>query len=111
MKNALFTVSAILLTAMPALAQDQKSARICIPSLDIRSSGVADDEKTITFTMLNGDRWRNDLASRCTGLRFTDFSWVQQGEEICENQHTLRVPRSIGGVCTLGKFTQLPKRS
>jgi hypothetical protein len=112
MKFVPFVIAAAILGATAAQAQEQKQdakpPRVCIRSSDIQNSQPADDEKSITFTMRNGDRWRNDLRARCSGLRFNGFSWVLHSDEICDGQQTLRVIQS-GGICMIGKFTKLPK--
>ena len=112
MKFIPFAIAAAILGTATAQAQDQKqdakAPRVCIRSSDIQSSQPADDEKSITFTMRNGDKWRNDLRGRCSGLRFNGFAWVLHTDDICDNQQTLRVLQS-GSICMIGKFTQLPK--
>lgn len=112
MKFVPFVIAAAILGATAAQAQDQKQdpkpPRTCIRSSDIRSSQPADDEKSITFSMRNGDQWRNDLHGRCSGLRFSGFAWVLHSDEICDDQQTLRVLQS-GSICMIGKFIKAPK--
>jgi hypothetical protein len=108
MKLVSFAIAATILGATAAQAQEPKPARTCIRSSDIQNSQPANDEKSITFTMRNGDVWRNDLHGRCSGLRFTGFAWVLHSDQICDDQQTLRVLQS-GNICTIGKFTKLPK--
>ena len=112
MKFVSFAIAATILGAAAAQAQDQKQdakpPRVCIRSSDIQNSQPANDEKSITFTMRNGDKWRNDLRGRCSGLRFNGFAWVLHSDEICDSQQTLRVLQT-GSICMIGKFTQLPK--
>jgi len=112
MKFVSFAIAATLLGGAAAQAQDQKAdakaPRVCIRSSDIQNSQPANDEKSITFTMRNGDKWRNDLRGRCSGLRFNGFAWVLHSDDICDNQQTLRVLQT-GSICMIGKFTQLPK--
>ena len=98
-------VLAPLLLAAPALAQ---GAPVCIEAYNIRSSQPSRDEKSITFVMNNGERWRNDLSRRCSGINFNGFIWTLHSDRICDNQESLRVPQT-DSICTLGKFTQLPK--
>jgi hypothetical protein len=112
MKFVPFVIAAAILGAAAAQAQAQKAdakpPRTCIRSSDIQNSQPANDEKSITFTMRNGDVWRNDLHGRCSGLRFNGFAWVLHSDEICDNQQTLRVLQS-GSICMIGKFTKVPK--
>jgi hypothetical protein len=112
MKFVSFAIVTAILGATAAQAQDPKQdpkpPRTCIRSSDIQNSQPANDEKSITFTMRNGDQWRNDLRARCSGLRFNGFSWVLHSDDICDGQQTLRVIQS-GSICMIGKFTKLPK--
>ena len=108
MKFIPFAIAAAILGAATAQAQDAKPPRTCIRSSDIQSSQPANDEKSITFTMRNGDVWRNDLQGRCSGLRFNGFAWVLHSDQICDGQQSLRVLQS-GSICVIGKFTKVPK--
>ena len=100
---ALFVV-----VAVPALAQDKKPA--CIRTSQISSSHPTDDERAILFTMRNGDVWRNDLRSRCMGLRFEGIIWtLNGGDRVCSNQQTFQLLESHS-ICALGNFTLLPKK-
>ncbi|HEY4076695.1 MAG TPA: hypothetical protein VGM26_07150 [Rhizomicrobium sp.] len=108
MKFVSFAIAATILSAAAARAQDPKPPRVCIRVSDIQNSQPANDEKSITFTMRNGDKWRNDLRGRCSGLRFNGFSWVLHSDDICDGQETLRVLQT-GSICMIGKFTKLPK--
>jgi hypothetical protein len=105
MKAKICLVLASLMLAAPALAQTKPA---CIEAHNIRSSEPSRDEKSITFVMNNGERWRNDLSRRCTGINFNGFVWVLHTDRVCDNRETVRVPQT-GSICTLGKFTRLPK--
>jgi hypothetical protein len=107
MKTKICSILALLVLAAPAFAQEATKP-VCIDAHNIRRSQPARDEKSITFVMNNGERWRNDLSRRCTGISFNGFIWTLHTDRVCDNQETLRVPQT-GGICTLGKFTQLPK--
>lgn len=97
--------SAVLASA--ALAQEP-AARTCLRNQDIQSSTPARDEKSITFTMRNGEKWRGDLGRRCFGIRFSGFIWEILGDgQVCERMQTLKV-REGGPVCVLGSLTRLP---
>jgi hypothetical protein len=108
MKTAVFVAVAALAATSPAFAQD-KPKPVCLHTSEMAGSQPSKDEKSITFRMRNGDVWRNDLRSRCSGIGFGGFSWVLSGDDrVCEDQQTLRVLNS-GSICVLGKFTKLPK--
>ena len=108
-----YLLAAALLAASAALtsvaqAQEPAPARTCLRTQDIQSSTPARDEKSITFTMRNGDKWRGDLGTRCFGIRFSGFAWeVFADGQVCEKTQTLKV-REGGPVCVLGSLTRLP---
>ena len=105
MKTKICLALVPLILAAPAFAQDRP---VCIEAHNIRSSQPSRDEKSIIFVMNNGERWRNDLSRRCTGISFNGFSWTLHTDRVCDNRETLRVPQT-GSICILGKFTPLPK--
>jgi hypothetical protein len=99
---------ALLALGVPAFGQPPPK-RVCIYTHDIKNSEPSKDERSITFVMRNGERWRNDLMGRCTGLKYDGFTWVlRDGDQVCDNSQTLTV-NTTGNVCMPGKFTQLPK--
>jgi len=103
---ALLAVSSATLT--PAAWAQKPATRTCLRNQDIQSSTPARDEKSITFTMRNGDKWRGDLGTRCFGIRFSGFIWEILGDgQVCEKMQTLKV-REGGPVCVLGSLTRLP---
>lgn len=106
MKTKICSLLCLLVLAAPAFGQNARPT--CIEVHNIRNSQPSRDEKSITFVMNNGERWRNDLSRRCTGISFNGFVWTLHTDRVCDNQETLRVPQT-GGICMLGKFTQLPK--
>jgi hypothetical protein len=113
MKTIASTILALLILGAPALGADAQKPtdvkqRVCLYTHDIRNTEPSRDDKSLTFVMNNGDRWRNDLQGPCTGLKYNGFTWVLRGDDrVCDNMQTLRV-NTTGGICVLGKFTQLP---
>lgn len=101
-----------MLLAAPAMAQTPPDTpqRICLRTLDIGNSRAANDEKSITFTMRNGDRYSAELkGGRCSGISFNGFAWdIQSDGKVCENMQTLKVLQG-GPICVLGKITPLPR--
>ena len=92
----------------PAFGQPAQK-RVCLYAHEIRNSQPSKDEKSITFVMNNGDRWRNDLLGHCNGIKYDGFTWVLHGDDqVCDNSQTLTVNINHT-ICMLGKFTQLPK--
>ncbi|OJT96215.1 MAG: hypothetical protein BGN82_05095 [Alphaproteobacteria bacterium 65-7] len=104
---ALLAAPSVALAQQPA-AQQPAPDRACLRNQEIQSSMPAKDEKSITFTMRNGDKWRGDLGSRCAGIRFSGFVWeIMSDGQICARSQTLRV-REGGPVCVLRSLTKLP---
>tara|TARA_R100001244_G_scaffold6593_31_gene8337 strand:- start:25272 stop:25685 length:414 start_codon:yes stop_codon:yes gene_type:complete len=86
----------------------------CIMRSSIRSTDVIDD-RTIDFKMNNGDIYRNNLPSKCSGLGFEEaFSYRTSTNRLC-NVDIIRVlDQTAGrldtrGACGLGKFQQIEK--
>ena len=107
MKTITCSAIVLLMLGAPALGADAQK-RVCLYTRDIRSSEPSQDEKSITFVMNNGDRWRNDLPARCVGAKYNGFTWVLRGsDQVCDNMQTMTV-NTTHNVCVLGKFTPLP---
>ena len=86
----------------------------CVMRSHIRSTDVIDDQ-TIDFKMINGDIYRNNLPSRCSGLGFEEaFSYKTSTNRLC-NVDIIRVLTQTGGrldtrgACGLGKFQKIEK--
>lgn len=108
MKTIICSALALLALGAPAFGQPPQK-QVCLHTHNINSSEPSKDERSITFVMKNGERWRNDLQGRCSGLKYDGFSWVLRGgDEVCDNSQSLTV-NTTGNVCMLGKFTPLPK--
>lgn len=88
----------------------------CIPRSHIRSTSVIDGQ-TIDFIMNNGDIYRNNLPSKCSGLAFEKaFSYRTSINQLCSvdiirvlNQTAGRI--ETGAACGLGKFQKIEKIS
>ena len=86
----------------------------CVLRSNIRSTDVFDDQ-TIDFVMRNGDIYRNNLPSKCSGLGFEEaFSYKTSTNRLC-NVDIIRVLDTTAGrldtrgACGLGKFQQIEK--
>jgi len=86
----------------------------CVMRSHIRSTDVIDDQ-TIDFKMINGDIYRNNLPSKCSGLNFEEaFSYKTSTNRLC-NVDIIHVLTQTGGqldtrgACGLGKFQQIEK--
>ena len=86
----------------------------CVLRSNIRSTDVFDDQ-TIDFVMRNGDIYRNNLPSKCSGLGFEEaFSYKTSTNRRC-NVDIIRVLDTTAGrldtrgACGLGKFQQIEK--
>ena len=86
----------------------------CVLRSNIRSTDVIDDQ-TIDFVMRNGDIYRNNLPSKCSGLGFEEaFSYKTSTNRLC-NVDIIRVLDTTAGrldtrgACGLGKFQQIEK--
>jgi hypothetical protein len=99
--------AALLLTGVFAATAASAAPNKCVRIRDIQSA-KSDDGKILTFTMKDGTVLYNHLQGTCSQLKFNGFVWVVHGgEEVCENQQSLRVLQS-GQVCVLGKFGAPP---
>ena len=88
--------------------------KTCVLRSNIRSTDVIDDQ-TIDFVMRNGDIYRNNLPSKCSGLGFEEaFSYKTSTNRLC-NVDIIRVLDTTAGrldtrgACGLGKFQQIEK--
>ena len=88
--------------------------KTCVLRSNIRSTDVFDDQ-TIDFVMRNGDIYRNNLPSKCSGLGFEEaFSYKTSINRLC-NVDIIRVLDTTAGrldtrgACGLGKFQQIEK--
>ena len=88
--------------------------KTCVLRSNIRSTDVFDDQ-TIDFVMRNGDIYRNNLPSKCSGLGFEEaFSYKTSTNRLC-NVDIIRVLDTTAGrldtrgACGLGKFQQIEK--
>jgi len=86
----------------------------CITRSNISSTKVIDSQ-TIDFKMRNGDIYRNNLPSKCSGLAFEEaFSYKTSTNQLC-NVDIIHVLSQTGGrietrdACGLGKFQQIEK--
>ena len=99
--------AALLLAGVFAATAASAAPSKCVAIRDIQSV-KSDDGKILTFTMKNGQVLYNHLQGTCSQLKFNGFEWViHGGQEVCENQQSLRVLQS-GQVCVLGKFGAPP---
>ncbi|WP_417621073.1 hypothetical protein [Parasphingorhabdus sp.] len=86
----------------------------CIMRSSIRSTKVIDDQ-TIDFKMNNGDIYRNNLPSRCSGLGFEEaFSYKTSTNQLCSVDIIHVLDQTSGRIepgmaCGLGKFQKIEK--
>jgi len=80
---------------------------MCLNLSDILSTQPDRKGSSITFTMRNGNVWRNELHKDCPDLGFNGFEWVSQGGRVCEDEQMIRVLHS-GEICRLGRFVAVP---
>ena len=91
---------AVLLAANTSAVQ----ADICLRTSDISGSD-SPDGTVLVLRMKDGKTWRAQLQPACPALRFSGFSWIVRGGEICEGSQILRVVES-GQICAIGKIVQ-----
>jgi hypothetical protein len=99
--------AALLLAGVFAATAASAAPSKCVKIRDIKSA-TSKDGKILKFEMKDGQVLYNHLQGTCSQLKFNGFVWVVRGgEEVCENQQSLRVLES-GQVCVLGKFGAPP---
>ena len=81
------------------------AAPTCLKTYLIRNTKVI-DENTLDFTMVDGETYRNNLLSRCVGLKFHGFVYATRIDEICDDLQSIRVLET-GAVCRLGAFSKV----
>jgi len=101
-KIATLAALAVLGAALPAAAQSQGHAPICLQSYDIDRTTVVNPQK-ILFRLKDGKVYSSKLRSPCLGLRFNGFVYVTPVDEICGGSQSIRVLQT-NQVCVLGPF-------
>jgi hypothetical protein len=107
-KFCLFAAAAVLVSSLPALAEEASHKSVCIRTMDIDHTEIPDDS-TILFYMHHHKVWKNTLISRCVALKnntrgFTYSPTIPGSNEICSNLFTIRV-NDTGETCLPGEFT------
>jgi len=80
-------------------------AATCLSASQIRSTD-APDGTALVLTMKNGAVWRAPFLRSCSGIRFSGFAWIVDGDRICENAQRLTV-QGTRAICTIGTLTQV----
>lgn len=97
-----------LALAAPRQQADEPQSQ-CVATNMIRSTKALDD-KTIIFTMRNGEKWKNSLPMTCPRLKYHDaFSYKLTGTRLCDIDVITVLEYPLGGsltgpTCQLGKF-------
>jgi len=111
MKHSQYSILTILATILLLVCGDTliapASAATCLKYRFIDSTKVI-DAKTVDFKMKDGRVYRNDLPTRCNGLKFAGFVSGSRFGEICDFQ-SIRILQSQE-FCSLGRF-QAPTKS
>jgi hypothetical protein len=106
--NLFLFAAAILVSSVPALADEASHRSVCIRSMDIDHTEIPNDT-TILFYMRGHKVWKNTLVARCVTLKnnsrgFTYSPTNSATDEICSNLFTIRV-NDTGETCLPGEFT------
>ncbi len=80
-------------------------AATCLSVSQIRSTD-SPDGSALVLTMKNGAVWRAPFLRKCSGIRYSGFAWIVDGDRICENAQRLTV-RDTRAICTIGTLTQV----
>jgi hypothetical protein len=80
-------------------------AATCLSASQVRSTD-SPDGSALVLIMKNGAVWRAPFLRNCSGIRYSGFAWIVDGDRICENSQRLTV-RATRATCTIGTLTQV----
>lgn len=102
MRRAIQLLAMAFLFSTTAVAQP-----LCLDSRNVTDSKALDSH-SVTFRMIDGNRWRGALSTECPGLNFNGFVlYPANSDRICEGVQLIRVLQNKQ-VCRIAKLEQMP---